>query len=146
MRDFSLMRGVFTKLNRRQAGLAINKKIACVCVNRQNTRSAKCKIASTLMKPGSSAGNHNAISVGFVFARCNVKNAMSSDDGSGDLFEKLPMPRRASFVGSQPPPELTAARALCRRLQRTAPRREKQRVVHLICLNLVNLLKRDTSF
>ena len=39
------------------------------------------------------------------------------------------------------PVELEVAGALCRQLRRKSGRREKQRIVHLICLNLVSMLK-----
>jgi hypothetical protein len=37
--------------------------------------------------------------------------------------------------------ELKVAGALCRQMRRKSARREKQRIAHLICLNLVSLLK-----
>ena len=40
------------------------------------------------------------------------------------------------------PPELAVAHALCRQLRRQRARREKQRIAHLICLNLLSLLQR----
>ena len=39
-------------------------------------------------------------------------------------------------------PELTAARVLCRQLARKRVSTEKKRIVHLICLNLLAVLKR----
>lgn len=40
------------------------------------------------------------------------------------------------------PPELAAARALCRQIRRKQTPPDKQRIAHLICLNLVSMLKR----
>lgn len=39
------------------------------------------------------------------------------------------------------PPEWVAARVLCRQLRRKQAPREKQRIAHLICLNLLSLLR-----
>ena len=39
-------------------------------------------------------------------------------------------------------PELLAARVLCNQLKRKRAAGEKKRLVHLICLNLVTILKR----
>ena len=39
------------------------------------------------------------------------------------------------------PLELKLAGALCRQMRRTLARREKQRIAHLICLNLISMLK-----
>jgi hypothetical protein len=46
-----------------------------------------------------------------------------------------PFPRRP------PAPELTAARVLCRALRRKRESAAKKRIVHLICLNLLAILK-----
>ncbi len=66
-----------------------------------------------------------------------------------------PAPRRgagASLFAATPPaaqakrrklaPELLAARVLCNQLKRKRATAEKKRLVHLICLNLVTVLKR----
>ena len=50
-------------------------------------------------------------------------------------------PRRSS----KPAPELTAARVLSRQLPRKRVSAEKKRIIHLICLNLVALLKRRSQ-
>lgn len=60
---------------------------------------------------------------------------------SGDLFGKMPIPRGGPAVTRRLPPELTAARALCRQLRRKQAPRDKQRIAHLICLNLLSILK-----
>lgn len=63
---------------------------------------------------------------------------------SHDLFQARPAvatrPRRA-----KPAPELAAARVLCRQLPRKRVSAEKKRIIHLICLNLVAILKRRSQ-
>ena len=58
-----------------------------------------------------------------------------------DLFGSPDRQRSARPRRRRSPPELQVAGALCRQLQRKSGRREKQRIAHLICLNLVSLLK-----
>jgi hypothetical protein len=61
---------------------------------------------------------------------------------SGDLFGGVPSGRdRASVVLRQVPSELRAARALCTQLRHQQARPEKQRITHLICLNLISMLR-----
>jgi hypothetical protein len=61
-----------------------------------------------------------------------------------DLFSVRPAaagrPRR-----TKPAPELAAARVLSRQLPRKRVSAEKKRIIHLICLNLVALLKRRSQ-
>ncbi len=64
---------------------------------------------------------------------------------SGDLFGDKPIPARDAAVRRKLAPELTAARVLCRQLRHKQARPEKKRIAHLICLNLVSMLKYDTS-
>lgn len=68
---------------------------------------------------------------------------MGTPGESGDLFAGKPVPpttaRRRRLA-----PELTAARVLCRQLARKQARLEKQRIVHLICLNLRAILNRPS--
>ena len=59
---------------------------------------------------------------------------------SRDLFSARPAPAVKSR--SRPAPELAAARVLCRQLPRKRASAEKKRIIHLICLNLVTVLKR----
>jgi len=61
-----------------------------------------------------------------------------------DLLTHVPLRRRRAGNSVQPP-ELTAAQALCRQLRRKHNRHDKQRVAHLICLNLIAMLKRAGS-
>jgi hypothetical protein len=58
-----------------------------------------------------------------------------------DLFGLPAVNRTARATRRRSPVELQVAGALCRQLQRKSGRREKQRIAHLICLNLVSLLK-----
>jgi hypothetical protein len=46
---------------------------------------------------------------------------------------------------TRPAPELAAARVLSRQLPRKRVSAEKKRIIHLICLNLVALLKRRSE-
>ena len=68
-------------------------------------------------------------------------NLASTTKESGDLFGKVAITRGGPVVKVRLPPELTAARALCRQLRRTRAPRDKRRIAHLICLNLVSMLK-----
>jgi hypothetical protein len=61
-----------------------------------------------------------------------------------DLFSARPQVA-ARPTRSKPAPELTAARVLSRQLPRKRVSAEKKRIIHLICLNLVALLKRRSQ-
>jgi hypothetical protein len=63
---------------------------------------------------------------------------------SGDLFGKRPVLRHDPVLIRKTPPELKAARVLCRQLRRKQSPQEKKRIAHLICLNLLTLLKRES--
>ena len=58
-----------------------------------------------------------------------------------DLFGQPPHPRANLGPHRRQPLELKVAGALCRQLRRKSARHDKQRIAHLICLNLVALLK-----
>jgi hypothetical protein len=73
-----------------------------------------------------------------------MDNFISTSEKSGDLFEKLPLRRRAPVLKAEPPPELVTARLLCRQLRRKLATRDKQRIAHLICLNLLSMLRRGS--
>ncbi len=68
----------------------------------------------------------------------NVTNASGE---SGDLFGKRPVLRHDRAPIRRVPPELKAARVLCRQLRNKQNPQEKKRIAHLICLNLLALLK-----
>ncbi len=61
---------------------------------------------------------------------------------SCDLFGDSPvrMPKRPIALPSEPP-ELKAARALSAEIRRKRTRRDKQQVAHLICMNLISMLR-----
>jgi hypothetical protein len=60
---------------------------------------------------------------------------------SGDLFGESPIRRRDAASKRSFAPALKTARVLCRQLRRRQPRPEKQRTAHLICLNLLSMLR-----
>lgn len=64
---------------------------------------------------------------------------------SGDLFGEKPIPRRGPAIKRTRAPELAVARALCRQILRKQATPEKKRIAHLICLNLVSLLKHGSQ-
>jgi hypothetical protein len=65
-----------------------------------------------------------------------------TDEVSEDLFGDPPGNRRHNpILLDQAPSELKAARALCRELRRQNSRHEKRRITHLICLNLITMLR-----
>lgn len=70
-----------------------------------------------------------------------MENFISTADKSGDLFGKLPFRRHIPAAKAKLPPELITARVLCRQLVRKQATREKQRIAHLICLNLLSMLR-----
>ena len=73
-----------------------------------------------------------------------MENFISATGKSGDLFGKMPFPRSGPIIKRRLPPELTVARVLCRQLQRKQAPREKQRIAHLICLNLLSMLRHSS--
>jgi len=60
---------------------------------------------------------------------------------SGDLFGEMAIPRRDTPTERSFAPALTTARVLCRQLRHKRARPDKQRIAHLICLNLLSMLK-----
>ena len=64
---------------------------------------------------------------------------------SGDLFAGKPLPRRSPVTRRRLAPELTAARVLCHQLRRKQAPPDKKRIAHLICLNLLAILKRRSQ-
>ena len=61
------------------------------------------------------------------------------------LFGSSSCNRGKSRLHRYQPLELKVAGALCRQMHRRPARREKQRIAHLICLNLVSMLKRPAK-
>lgn len=70
-----------------------------------------------------------------------MENVPSTNEASGDLFGKMPFRRHGPPAKTKPPPELITARVLCRQLVRKQAPRDKQRIAHLICLNLLSMLR-----
>ncbi len=64
---------------------------------------------------------------------------------SGDLFGERPIPRREAAATRSFVPALKTAQVLCRQLRRKQPRPEKQRIAHLICLNLLSMLRNSSQ-
>ena len=62
---------------------------------------------------------------------------------SGDLFGEMPIPRRDAVTKRSFAPALTTARLLCRQLRHKRARPDKQRIAHLICLNLLSMLRQN---
>ena len=71
-----------------------------------------------------------------------MEERASTADTSPDLFGVSPirLPRNPIALPKEPP-ELKAARALSAQLRHKRTRRDKQQVAHLICLNLISMLK-----
>lgn len=61
---------------------------------------------------------------------------------SFDLFGSPLCSRGKPLPYRRQPLELKVAGTLCRQLRCKPARRERQRIAHLICLNLVSMLKR----
>ena len=65
-----------------------------------------------------------------------------TDEVSEDLFKDPPATRCPNPTSPKTTPaELRSARVLSRALGRQKTRREKKRIAHLICLNLITMLK-----
>ena len=64
---------------------------------------------------------------------------------SGDLFGEMPILRRDRVNKRSYAPALKTAQVLCRQLRRRQPRPEKQKIAHLICLNLLSMLRRNAQ-
>ena len=67
-----------------------------------------------------------------------------AEDSSGSLFSGKPV-LGVRGKKARNAPELAAARVLCRQLARKRVGAEKKRIVHLICLNLLAILKRRSQ-
>jgi len=69
-----------------------------------------------------------------------MQSLTGATEESGDLFGSVP-PRRRPPVQRRIPLELKVASALCRQIRRQQAPQDKQRIAHLICLNLLSMLK-----
>lgn len=75
-----------------------------------------------------------------------MTNITGAGGDCGDLFGDAPVPRRDRPERDQKrtsgsASELMRARVLCRRLRRERARAGKKRIAHLICLNLLSMLR-----
>jgi len=70
-----------------------------------------------------------------------MANSVCASGESGDLFGDVPIPGRDRLIKRGLAPELTTARVLCRQLRHKPARPDKRRIAHLICLNLLSMLK-----
>ena len=71
-----------------------------------------------------------------------MANCIGVTGESGDLFGEAPVPRRnAASKRRSNKPEVKTARVLCRQLRHKQARPDKQRIAHLICLNLLSMLR-----
>ncbi len=70
-----------------------------------------------------------------------MANCIGATGESGDLFGEMPVPRRDAATKRSFAPALTTARVLCRQLRHKRARPDKQRIAHLICLNLLSMLR-----
>ena len=71
-----------------------------------------------------------------------ISSIETTETPARDLFGPAPSRRSSPANRRLLASELVAARALCRQLRTTQSRPDKQRIAHLICLNLVSMLKR----
>jgi hypothetical protein len=72
-------------------------------------------------------------------------NFMGATGKSGDLFGETPVPGPDPMRKRRSAPELTTARVLCRQLRHKQARPDKMRITHLICLNLLSMLRQDAK-
>jgi hypothetical protein len=70
-----------------------------------------------------------------------MANCISATGESGDLFGEMPIPRRDAVTKRGFAPAIKTARVLCRQLRHKQARPDKQRIAHLICLNLLSMLR-----
>jgi len=64
---------------------------------------------------------------------------------SADLFGEQTIARREPISRRRSAPELTVARALSRQILRKRAAPDRKRIAHLICLNLVSMLKHGSQ-
>ena len=74
-----------------------------------------------------------------------MENFISTPGTSGDLFDKRLLRQDDPVAKPTTPPELAAARVLCRQLRRKHTPHDKQRIAHLICLNLLSMLRHQSE-
>ena len=74
-----------------------------------------------------------------------MANFIGAAGESGDLFGDTPILGRDPVIKPRSAPALTTARVLCRELRHKRARPDKKRIAHLICLNLLAMLKQDSQ-
>lgn len=74
-----------------------------------------------------------------------MANCIGVTGESGDLFGEMPIPRRHVASKRNFVPALTTARVLCRQLRYKRARPDKQKIAHLICLNLLSMLRHNSQ-
>ena len=74
-----------------------------------------------------------------------MANCIGVTGESGDLFGEMPILRRDAVTKGSFKPALKTARVLCRQLRHKQARPEKQRIAHLICLNLLSMLRQNSQ-
>lgn len=74
-----------------------------------------------------------------------MASCIGANGESGDLFGEIPIPRREAVTKRSLAPALTTARVLCRELRHKRARPDKQRIAHLICLNLLSMLRHNSQ-
>lgn len=72
-------------------------------------------------------------------------NCIGANGECGDLFGETPILRRSAVTKRGFAPALTTAQLLCRQLRHKRARPDKQRIAHLICLNLLSMLRRNSQ-
>ena len=70
---------------------------------------------------------------------------IGAPEESRDLFGDRPIARHGSAFKRRTAPELKVARVLCRQILRKQANPDKKRIAHLICLNLVSMLKHGSQ-
>lgn len=73
-----------------------------------------------------------------------MANCIGAAGESGDLFGEMPVLRRNAVTKRSFAPAIKTARVLCRELRHKPARPDKQRIAHLICLNLLSMLTRNS--
>ena len=72
-----------------------------------------------------------------------MPNFICATGASGNLFGETPIRGRGPLIKRRLVPQLTTARVLCRQLRHKQARPDKKRIAHLICLNLMSMLRQD---
>ena len=72
-----------------------------------------------------------------------MANFLCATGAAGDLFGEASIPGRGPVIRRTPVPQLATARVLCRQLRRKPARPDKKRIAHLICLNLLSMLRKN---